>query len=126
MAVALGWIGVGRWTEHGRGARRDDNRSLRRVLGHSIVDSILIVGTVGDDGGERIVDLVEQGAEFSGIVDFLAGQGRSDNRAGFGIDAQVQLAPGPAALGAMLLHSPGPLSFTPVLSISRCTGPLAT
>ena len=73
MAIALGWIGFGRWTEHGRRPRRHDNRSFRRVLGHSIVNPVLVVGAVGNDGGERVVDLIKQRAEFSGIVDLLAG-----------------------------------------------------
>ena len=110
----MAWIWRSRWvgsvsadaTEHGRRARRHDNRSLRRVLGHIIVNPILVVGAVGNDGGERLVDLVEQRAEFGGIVDLLAGQGRGDDRAGLRIDAQVQLPPGAAALGAMLLDQP--------------------
>jgi hypothetical protein len=106
MAVALRWIGFDRWTEHGRRARWHDNRSFRRVLGYSIVNSILIVGAVGNDRGERLVDLGKQGAEFGGIVDFLAGQGRGDDRAGLRIDSKVQLAPGAAAPGAMLLDQP--------------------
>src|SRR3712207_8532913 len=36
----------------------------------------------------------------------LAGQGRGDDRAGFRIDAQVQLPPSAAALGSMLLDQP--------------------
>src|SRR5690349_14608905 len=106
MTVALGWVGFGRWTEHGRGARRDDNRSLRRVLGHSIVNPVLVVGAVSNDRGERLVDLVEQRAEFGGIVDFFAGQGRGDDRAGLRVHSKVQLAPGATALGSMLLDQP--------------------
>ena len=103
MAVALGWVHFGQWTEHGRRARRHDNRGLRGVFGHSIINPILVVGAVGNDGGERIVDLVEQGAEFGSIVDLLAGQGRGNDRAGLRINSKIQLAPRTAALGAMLL-----------------------
>jgi hypothetical protein len=46
MAITLGWIGFGRWTEHGRRARRHDNRSFRRVPGYSIINPILVVGAV--------------------------------------------------------------------------------
>ena len=125
VVVALGRVRFGRGAENGRRARWHDNRGLRGMFGHSIVNSILVVGAVSDDRGHRLLDLVEQRAEFGGIVDFFAGQGRGDDRAGLRIDTQVRLPPGPAALGAMLLQSPGPLSFTPVLSTSRCTGPLA-
>jgi hypothetical protein len=31
------------------------------VLGHSIVNAILVVGAVGNDRGERLLDLIEQG-----------------------------------------------------------------
>ena len=70
-----------------------------RVLGHTIVNPILVVGAVGDDGGERLVDLVEQGAEFGGIVDFLAGQGRGDDRAGLGIDSPGAACARPGGAG---------------------------
>src|SRR5689334_17353634 len=33
-----------------------------------------VQGAVGNDRGERLLDLVEQRAEFGGIVDFFAGQ----------------------------------------------------
>jgi hypothetical protein len=127
MAIMLGRVGCGRSAEHGRRARRHDNRSFRAMSGHSIVNAVLVIGAVGNDRGERLVDLVEQRAEFGGIVDLPAGQGRGDDRAGFRINSKMQLAPSPAALGTMLPDQPlpGPLSFTPVLSSSRCTGPLA-
>jgi hypothetical protein len=50
--------------------------------------------------------LGKQRAEFGGIVDLLAGQGRGDDRAGFGINAQVQLPPRSAALASMLFNQP--------------------
>jgi hypothetical protein len=46
--------------------------------GHIIVNPVLVVGAVSNDRGERLVDLVEQRAEFGGIVDFFAGQGRGN------------------------------------------------
>ena len=59
MAVALGRVRGGRGAGHGRRPRRHDHRSPRRVLGHNIVDLILVVGAVGHDRGERRVDLLE-------------------------------------------------------------------
>ena len=73
-------------SEHGRRPWRDDNRGFRRVPGHIIVNPVLVVGAVSN--GERLVDLVEQGAEFGGIVDLLAGQGRGDDRAGLASTAR--------------------------------------
>ena len=57
------------------------------MFGHNIVNSILVVGAVRDDGGKRVVDLVKQGVEFGGIVDLLAGQVRGHDCAGLGIDS---------------------------------------
>jgi hypothetical protein len=62
MAIALGWIDFGQWTEHGRRALRHDNHSIRRVPGHIIVNPTLVTGNVGNDCSERLLDLVEQGA----------------------------------------------------------------
>jgi hypothetical protein len=50
--------------------------------------------------------LGKQRAEFGGLVDLFAGQGRGDDRAGLRIDAQVQLPPRPAALASMLFNQP--------------------
>jgi hypothetical protein len=105
VPVMLRWIGFGREAEHGRRSRRHDNRSLRMVLGDGVVNSFLVIGTVGDDRGNQRVDLVEQGAKFGGIIDLFAGQSLGDDRTGFGIDAQVSLAPSPVALGTV---HPGP------------------
>jgi hypothetical protein len=89
MAVALGRVGFSGGAVNGRRPWRHDNHSLRRVLGHSIVNAILVVGAVGNDRGERLLDLIKQAAELGGIVDLFAGQGRGDDRAGLRIDAQV-------------------------------------
>src|SRR4051812_40748976 len=95
------------------------------MLGHTVVNSILVVGAVSNDRGERLVDLVEQRAEFGGIADFFAGQGRGDDRAGLRVHSKVQLPPGATALGAMLLDQPlaGPAELH--AGAVRCTGPLA-
>jgi hypothetical protein len=106
MVVVLGRVRFGRRAGNGRRSWRYDNRSLCGMLGYNIVNPVLVVGAVRDDGGEWVVDLGKQRAEFGGIVDLLAGQGRGDDHAGPGIDAQVQLAPGATALGSMLLDQP--------------------
>jgi hypothetical protein len=45
------------------------------MSGHIIVNPVLVVGAVGTDRRERLLDLVEQRAEFGGIIDLLGGQG---------------------------------------------------
>jgi hypothetical protein len=65
--------------------------------------------------------LIEQGADLGAVVHLLGGQRHRDDLPGVGIQADVQLAPGPARLGTMLLNQPlaGPAELQPVLSTSR-------
>ena len=78
------------------------------MFGDGVVDIFLVVSAIGNNRSERFLDLIQERTEFGGIVDLLAGQGRGHNRAGFRIDAQVQLPPSAAALGSMLLDSTRP------------------
>jgi hypothetical protein len=48
---------------------------------------------IGGDGGDRTVDLVEQGAGLGAVVGIAAGQRRRDDPAGVGVRGQVQFAP---------------------------------
>src|SRR4051794_26867434 len=55
----MAWIWQSRWvgsvSANGLStavARRDDNRGLRGMLGHFIVNPVLIVGAVGNDGAK--------------------------------------------------------------------------
>ena len=57
--------------------------------GYSIVNPILVIRAISNDGSKRLLNLIKERFEFGGIIDFLAGQGRSDDRAGVGINAQV-------------------------------------
>ena len=76
------------------------------VLGYGVVGSVLVIGTAGNERSDRLLDPVEQGAEFGGIVDLLTSQGRCHDHAGFGSNAQMQLAPSLAALATMFLDQP--------------------
>jgi len=57
MAVALGRVRFGRGAENGRSPWRHDNHGLGGMLGDSVVNIVLVVGAIHDDGGERLVDL---------------------------------------------------------------------
>ena len=46
MAIALGRVSFGRGAEHGRRPWRHDNRGFRGVLGHSIVNPVLVIRSV--------------------------------------------------------------------------------
>jgi hypothetical protein len=48
---------------------------LRATRCHIIVNSILVIRAVSDNGGKRLLDLVQHGFELGGIVGLLAGQG---------------------------------------------------
>ncbi len=69
-------------------------------------DAVLIVGAVAGEGGERALDLVQQGSDLGAIIGVVGGQQRGDNPAGAGVHAEMQLSPRPAQLGAVLLMQP--------------------
>src|SRR3954454_19969154 len=68
VAVPLRRRGLGRGAGHGRRARRHDDVCVRMALGHVGVNALLVVRAVRRDGGERVRDLVEQGADLGGVV----------------------------------------------------------
>ena len=63
---------------------------------------------VGGDGGDRTIDLVEQGADPRAVVAVVAGQHRRDDPPGVGVRGEVQLLPRPARPAAVLLDQPLP------------------
>ena len=72
--------------------------------GNAVMNAVLVVSAVGDERGHHARDLVEQGADLGAVVDLLGGQRRRDDPARAGVQADVQLAPRPARLGAVLLQ----------------------
>src|SRR4051812_47228797 len=69
MAIPLRRRGLSRLAWHGRGTRRHDDRSIRMTLGDCGGNAFLVVGAVAGEGGDRSVDLVEQGADLGAIID---------------------------------------------------------
>ena len=65
-----------------------------------------VVGLVGADRGDRRLDPREQALELGAVVDLARGQGVGVQRAGPGVDGQVQLAPDPALVLAVHAHLP--------------------
>ena len=88
-----------------RSRRHDDGRigMARRDFG---IDVVAIVGAVAGEGGHRPLHLVEQGADLRAIIGILVGQHRRDDPAGVGVRREMQLSPGPAPPGAVLLDQP--------------------
>ena len=106
MAVALRGCRLGRLARHGRGTRRHDDRRFRMALGDHGGHAVLVVSAIGGERRRRCRHLVEQGADRGTVVHLLRGQHRRDDLAGVGVHADVQPAPGPARLGAVLLDQP--------------------
>ena len=76
------------------------------TLGDRGGNAFLVVGAVRGERDHRCRHLVEQGANLGAIIGILVGQHRRDDLAGVGIHAEVQLPPGPARAGAVLLDQP--------------------
>jgi hypothetical protein len=78
------------------------------MLGNRLVDPILIVGAVSREGCDRVSNLVEQLIRQRRVIDLFLGEFDRDDLAALSIDADVQLAPGSAARGAVLFDQPLP------------------
>ena len=96
------------------------------MLGDGLVHPVLIVGAISDEGCDRISDLVEQHTSQRAVIDLFLAKFDRDDLAALRFDADVQLTPGSAARRAVLFNqpSPAPPSFRPVLSTSKCSGPV--
>ena len=76
------------------------------AFGDSVVDLVLIIGTVAGERGERIAELVKKRPGPRAVVNFLLRQLNGDDLAAVAIDADMQLAPGAPSGGAVLLDQP--------------------
>jgi hypothetical protein len=119
VAIALGGIGVGCGAEHGIGTGWNDHLYIWMTLVQSGVYVGSIIAAVAHEDLHRLGDLVEQGIYLGGVID--VGQEGGNDPAGHRVKADMQLAPGAPLAGTVLLHSPGPPSFSPQLSTSRWT-----
>ncbi len=104
--------------------RRHDDGGVRVAAADAGGDTLLVIGSVAGEGGERALDLIEQGAHLRAVVHVPGGQQGGDDPSGAGVQAEVQLPPGRRTLVPCFSfsHSPAPHSFSPVLSTSRCRG----
>ena len=76
------------------------------AFGDRAVHVLPVVSTVAGERGDRARDLVEQGPDPGAVVRLAAGQLHGFDPPGAGFHAQVQLAPGAARPGAVLLGQP--------------------
>lgn len=94
---------------------------------HSPEDMVPVVSPIGNDRGNQLHDLIEQGPEFGGFIDLLASQAGGDGRTGGASTPrcsfhQTRRRWVPCFSAS---HSPSPLNFTPVLWTSKHNGPFA-
>src|ERR1019366_90417 len=76
------------------------------TLGDGLIHSVLIIGSVRRERCDWIADLVEQCASSRGVIDVFFRQFDRDNFTASGIDADMQLTPGPATRRAVLFNQP--------------------
>jgi hypothetical protein len=96
------------------------------TLGNRLADLVLIVDAIGGEGSDGVGDLIEQSVSHRGIVGILSGHRDGDDLAAVGIDADMQLRQDrrrdvPCFSTS---NSPAPPSIRPVLSTSKCSGPV--
>ena len=108
MLVSLAWRGRGRVARNGVGSRWHDHGGIRVSCGDVTIDSLLIVRAVSRERGNRVHDLVEQGADLRGVINVTCAQRGGEDAAGVGIHTDVQLAPGAACPCSMLLKQSFP------------------
>jgi hypothetical protein len=65
------------------------------TLGDGLIHSVLIIGSVRRERCDWIADLVEQCASSRGVIDVFVRQLDRDNFTASGVDADMQLTPGP-------------------------------
>ena len=106
MPIPLRRSRVRRLTEHGRRARRHDDRGVRMAFGNDAVDVLPVIGAITRKRSDRTRDLIEQRADLRTVVDIVGGQFRGHDLASADIHADVQLAPRTSRLAAMFLDQP--------------------
>jgi hypothetical protein len=84
----------------------NDDPCAWAVTQDSVVGWIAIIGSIGSELINLIVDLIQQRLQLRGIAGFLICQTMSNDLATVGINSQVQLSPATPGLYAMLLLQP--------------------
>jgi hypothetical protein len=90
--------------QYRRAARRNDHRRVRMTVGDVGVNAILVIGAIAGERGYRPRHLVKQRGDSRGIIPIVRCQ-----LACICVHSDVQLPPGTARVGAMLLEQPAQL-----------------
>src|SRR5665213_1386240 len=83
-----------------------DIRDIGMAARDLTVDAIVVVCSVGGERADRTIDLVKQSADLRAVINIIRGQRRRDDLAGVDVNTDVQFAPRPAPVRAMLLDQP--------------------
>jgi hypothetical protein len=70
------------------------------------VDIVPIVRSIAGKPRNRSGNLLEQGTDLRAVIDILAGQLGGDDLSGVGVDADMQLSPGPTCPCGVPLDKP--------------------
>ena len=95
----------GRAQSRGRTRRNDDSR-IRMAICDCLTHSVLIVGSISRERRDGVGDLVEKRTGPRGVIDVFFGQFDGDDLTAPGIDAYMQLTPGPPTRRAVLFNQP--------------------
>lgn len=105
MIVSLaGRLGVGSFNRVR--ARWNDDPCAWAVTQDSIIAWIAIIGSIGSELANLIIDLIQQRLQLRGIAGFLLCQAMSNDLATVGINSQMQLSPATPGLCSMLFFQP--------------------
>ena len=74
------------------------------------VDIVPIVRSIAGKRRDRSRNLLKQGTDLRAVIGILAGQLGGDDLSRVGVDADMELPPGPTRLGGVLLDQPLTLS----------------
>jgi hypothetical protein len=93
IAITLRRLGLRRLARHRGGAWRHDHRSAGIAVNHGAVNAVLIVSAITGERGQRSFYLVEQRTRLGRVIHIVCYQFRSDDLAGVGVRADMQLPP---------------------------------
>jgi hypothetical protein len=106
VPVALRRRGLCRGAWHRAQMRRHNDRRIRMMLAHLAVDIIPIVRSIAGKRRNRSGNLLKQGTDLRAVIDILAGQLGGDDLSSVGVDADMELSPGPTRPCGVLVDEP--------------------
>jgi hypothetical protein len=106
VPVALGRRGLCRCAWHRARTWRHNDCRIRITLADLTVDIVPIIRSIAGKRGNRSGNLLQQGTDLRAVVDILVGQVGGDDFSSVGVDADMELSPGPTRPCGMLLDQP--------------------